>query len=128
MFTPLLEALIVVLPLLGSIAFITVVERKVMGSMQRRVGPNKVGYYGILQPIADALKLLVKELVLGGSMNKSIFILAPMISLITSLIVWPIVPYGSGLVINNFSLGILYILAISSLGVYGIILDRKSVV
>src|SRR3984957_11168891 len=118
----LLEALIVIGPLLGSIAYVTIAERKVMGSIQRRIGPNKVGYYGLLQAFADALKLLVKELVLPSNTDKILFVLAPMISLVCGLLVWTLIPYGKGLVIADFSLGIVTILAISSVAAYGIIL------
>lgn len=117
----LLEVLIVLVPTLLSVAFMTIIERKVMGAMQRRVGPNKVGYYGILQPFSDALKLVVKETVIPAHSTVSLFFLAPIISLVFSLLGWAVIPFGSGLVISDFSLGILYSMAISSLGVYGIL-------
>lgn len=115
------EVLIVVVPVLLAVAFMTVIERKVMGSMQRRVGPNVVGYYGVLQPFADALKLVLKEQVIPAQATKSLFFLAPMISLIFSLLGWGVIPFGAGLAISDFSLGILYSLALSSIGVYGIL-------
>lgn len=117
----LLEILIVVVPILLAVAFITIIERKVMGSMQRRIGPNVVGYYGVLQPFADALKLVVKEQVIPTQATKSLFFLAPIISLIFSLLGWGVIPFGPGLALSDFSLGILYSLALSSIGVYGIL-------
>ena len=117
----LLEVLIVLVPILLAVAFMTIIERKVMGSMQRRVGPNKVGYYGVLQPFADALKLVVKETVVPAHATKSLFFLAPIITLIFRLLGWAVIPFGAGLTISDFPLGILYTLAISSLGIYGVL-------
>ena len=117
----LLEVLIVLVPILLAVAFMTIIERKVLASMQRRVGPNKVGYYGVLQPFSDALKLVVKETVIPQHSTKSLFFLAPMITLIFSLLGWAVIPFGNGLALTDFSLGILYSLAISSIGVYGIL-------
>lgn len=116
-----LEILIVLVPILLSVAFMTIIERKVIGSIQRRVGPNVVGYYGVLQPFADALKLVVKEQVIPAQSTKSLFFLAPIISLIFSLLGWGVIPFGAGLALSDFSLGILYSLALSSIGVYGIL-------
>lgn len=117
----LLEVLIVLVPILLSVAFMTIIERKVLASMQRRVGPNKVGYYGVLQPFADALKLVVKETVVPAQATKSLFFLAPVITLIFRLLGWAVIPFGAGLAITDFPLGILYTLAISSVGVYGVL-------
>ena len=111
--------LIVLVPVLLSVAFMTILERKVMGQMQRRIGPNVVGYYGILQPFADALKLVVKEQIIPAQSNKALFFLAPMISLVFSLLSWAVIPFGPGMAISDLSLGILYSLAMSSIGVYG---------
>lgn len=97
----------------------TIIERKQLAAHQRRVGPNTVGTYGILQPFADALKLILKENVIPAQSNKVIFYFAPVSSLFCSLLGWGIIPFGPGLAISDFSLGILYTLALSSLGVYG---------
>lgn len=116
------EGLLVVVPALLSVAFVTIAERKTMASMQRRLGPNIVGYYGLLQAFADALKLLLKEYVAPTQANIILFFLGPIITLIFSLLGYLVVPYGSGLYISDFSLGILYMLAVSSLATYGILL------
>ena len=112
----------VVVPALLSVAFVTIAERKTMASMQRRLGPNIVGCYGLLQAFADALKLLLKEYVSPTQANIVLFFLGPIITLIFSLLGYLVVPYGSGLYISDFSLGILYMLAVSSLSTYGILL------
>jgi len=110
-----------VLPLLIGVAFLTLAERKVMASMQRRKGPNVVGLFGIFQPIADGLKLLVKEPVLPSSANLVIFLFAPMLTFLLSQVAWAVIPFGEGLVFADLNVGLLYLFAISSLGVYGII-------
>jgi NADH-ubiquinone oxidoreductase chain 1 len=99
----------------------TIIERKQLAAHQRRVGPNTVGYYGILQPFSDALKLVLKETIIPSQSNKVLFYLAPVSTLIFSLLGWGIIPFGQGLALSDFSLGILYTLALSSLGVYGIL-------
>jgi NADH-ubiquinone oxidoreductase chain 1 len=117
----LLDVLLVILPILLSVAFMTIIERKQLAAHQRRIGPNTTGYFGILQPFSDALKLIVKETVLPSQSNKILFFLAPVFSLIFSLLGWGIIPLGQGLTLSDFSLGILYTLALSSLGVYGVL-------
>ena len=116
------EVLIVTVPVLLTVAFVTVAERKTMASMQRRLGPNIVGYYGLLQAFADALKLLLKEYVSPTQANLVLFFLGPIITLIFSLLGFSVVPYGPGMAISDFNLGILYMLAVSSLSTYGILL------
>lgn len=111
--------LIVLVPILLCVAFMTIIERKVMGSMQRRIGPNIVGYYGVLQPFADALKLVVKEQIIPAQSDKALFFLAPMISLVFSLLAWAVIPFGSGMAIYDFSLGLLYSAAVTAMGIYG---------
>src|SRR5436190_22423884 len=116
------DVLSLILPVLLSVAFMTIIERKQLAAHQRRVGPNTVGYYGILQPFADALKLILKETVIPSQSNKVLFYLAPVLTLVFSLLGWGIIPFGQGLSLSDFSLGILYTLALSSLGVYGVLL------
>lgn len=115
------EVIVVVVPTLLSVAFITIIERKVIGSIQRRIGPNVVGYYGTIQPFADALKLVVKEQVVPSQSTKSLFFLAPILSLVFSLLGWGVIPFGAGLAISDYSIGVLYSLALSSIGIYGVL-------
>src|ERR1700689_1720990 len=117
-----LEGLLLIVPALLSVAFVTVAERKTMASMQRRLGPNAVGYYGLLQAFADALKLLLKEYVSPTQANLILFFLGPIITLIFALFGYAVIPFGPGLAISDFDLGILYMLAVSSLATYGILL------
>ena len=117
-----LEVLIVIIPVLLTVAFVTISERKTMASMQRRLGPNIVGHYGMLQAFADALKLILKEYISPTQANVILFFLGPIITLNFSLLGYAVIPYGPGLAISNFNLGILYILAVSSLSTYGILL------
>jgi NADH-ubiquinone oxidoreductase chain 1 len=116
------ETLLVVVPSLLIVAFVTIAERKTMASMQRRLGPNIVGYYGLLQAFADALKLLLKEYVSPTQANIVLFFIGPIVTLIFSLLGYAVIPYGPGLLISDLSLGILYMLAVSSLATYGILL------
>ena len=117
-----IEVLLVIVPALLSVAYVTVAERKTMASMQRRLGPNAVGYYGLLQAFADALKLLLKEYVSPTQSNIILFFLGPILTLIFSLLGYAVIPYGPGLSISDMSLGIFYMLAVSSLATYGILL------
>ena len=117
-----IEVLLVTLPALLVVAYVTVAERKILASMQRRLGPNIVGYYGSLQAFADALKLLLKEYISPTQANIILFFLGPFITLVFSLLGYAVIPYGPGLGITDFNLGILYILAVSSLSTYGILL------
>jgi NADH-ubiquinone oxidoreductase chain 1 len=117
-----IEVVLVLVPALMAVAYVTVAERKTMASMQRRLGPNVVGYYGLLQAFADALKLLLKEYVAPTQANIILFFLGPVITLIFSLLGYAVIPYGPGLALTDFNLGILYMLAVSSLATYGILL------
>ncbi len=112
----------IVVPLALSVAYITLAERKVIGYVQVRIGPNRVGPRGWLQPIADAIKLLTKEIILPSSANLFLFVLAPILCLAPSLAAWAVVPFADGVVLSNIDAGLLYILAISSMSVYGIII------
>jgi len=120
--TTLLKILSTTVPLLLAVAFFTVAERKIMGAIQRRRGPNVIGFVGLLQAIADGLKLLVKETILPSNSNLGIFLLAPVLSFILSVIGWGVIPFSHTVVLADINLGILYIFAISSLNVYGLIL------
>ncbi len=112
----------IVLPVLLAVAYLTYAERKVIGAIQLRKGPNVVGPFGLMQPMADGLKLFVKETILPTRANKVVFIIAPMVTFLLSLVAWAVVPFGEGLVLSNINVGILYLFAISSLGVYGILM------
>jgi len=121
-----LKILSIVVPLLISVAYFTLAERKIMASIQRRRGPNVIGYLGLLQPLADGLKLFVKETILPSAANIFIFLLAPLLTFILSLLGWAVIPFGEGLVLSNINVGILYLFAVSSLSVYGIVLSGWS--
>ncbi len=112
----------IVLPLLIAVAYLTYAERKVIGAMQLRKGPNTVGPLGLLQPMADGLKLFVKETVLPTNSNPVIFIGAPMLTFFLALVAWAVIPFDQGMVLADINVGILYIFAISSMGVYGIVM------
>ena len=117
-----IKILAIIIPVLIAVAFFTVAERKIMGAIQRRRGPNVIGFMGLLQALADGLKLFVKETTLPSNSNLIVFILAPMISFILSLVSWAVIPFSYKLVAADINLGVLYLLAISSLNVYGILL------
>ena len=117
-----LEVLFITVPVLLCVAYVTIAERKTLASMQRRLGPNIVGYWGLLQAFADALKLLLKEYISPTQANLILFFIGPIITLIFSLLGFAVIPYGPGLAISDFNLGILYMLAVSSLSTYGILL------
>ena len=117
-----LQIVVILIPLLLSVAYLTYAERKVIGAMQLRQGPMVVGPMGLLQPIADAVKLLFKETILPTGANKVVFILAPVITFSLAMIGWAVIPFGEGLVISDINVGVLYLFAISSLGVYGILM------
>ena len=123
MLTLILQILAIVVPLLISVAYFTLVERKVMGSIQRRRGPNVIGYLGLLQPLADGLKLFAKETILPSNANTFIFLLAPILTFVLSLLGWAVIPFGDGIVLSDINVGLLYLFAVSSLSVYGILLS-----
>lgn len=117
-----LKIIILILPLLISVAYLTLAERKILASIQRRKGPNVVGMFGLLQPLADGLKLFVKETVLPSNADTVLFIFAPILTFFLSMLSWVIIPLGFGMYYTELNIGVLYLLAISSLGVYGIII------
>ncbi|MFN7039344.1 MAG: NADH-quinone oxidoreductase subunit NuoH [Alphaproteobacteria bacterium] len=116
------KILLIIVPIIIIVAYLTYAERKVIAAIQLRRGPNVTGPFGLLQPIADAIKLMFKELIIPSQSNKIIFLIAPMITFVLSLIGWAVIPFDEGLVLADINVGILYLLAMSSLGVYGIIM------
>ncbi len=117
-----LKILLIIVPLLVCVAYLTYAERRVIGLMQLRRGPNTVGPFGLLQPIADAVKLLFKENIVPTAANKALFITAPIVTFVLSLVGWAVIPFDKGMVLADINVGVLYIMAISSLSVYGIII------
>ena len=116
-----LEILLIAVPLLIAIAYFTLAERKVLASIQRRRGPSIVGIWGLGQPLADGLKLLLKESILPSNSNVIIFVIAPILTFLLSLLGWAVIPFSQTAVLSDLNIGLLYIFAVSSLGVYGII-------
>jgi len=117
------KVLLIIVPLLLAVAYLTYFERKVLAAAQLRKGPNVVGPFGLLQPFADGLKLFLKETIIPSGANAGVFLAAPILTFLLSLVAWAVVPFGDGLVLSNINVGILYLFAISSLGVYGIIMS-----
>ena len=120
-FIHLIQFLIIIVPLLTAIAYFTLAERKILGAIQRRRGPNVVGAYGLLQPLSDGFKLLVKEMIIPSNSNKIIFVASPLLTFTISLMGWVVIPYDKYAIFSQIDLGVLYLFAISSLGVYGVI-------
>jgi NADH-quinone oxidoreductase subunit H len=118
----LVKILVIVVPLMLGVAYLTLAERWVIGWIQVRIGPNRVGPFGLLQPLADGIKLLLKEIIIPSGSNKFLFIIAPVLALVPALAAWAVVPFGDGMEIANVNAGLLYILAMTSLGVYGVII------
>ena len=117
-----IKIVLIVAPILFAVAYLTLAERKVIGAMHLRKGPNVVGPFGLLQPIADGLKLFMKETIIPSGANRGVFILAPCVTFILALVAWAVIPFGDGMVLADINVGILYLFAISSLGVYGILM------
>jgi NADH-quinone oxidoreductase subunit H len=112
----------IILPVILAVAYLMYAERKIIGFMQSRVGPNRVGWWGLLQPIADGVKLFFKEILVPSAANKFLFIIAPMITMASAMAAWAVIPFDEGMVLADVNAGILYILAMTSLGVYGVII------
>ncbi len=117
----LVKIMLIVIPLMLTVAYLTYAERKIIGWMQVRIGPNRVGYQGLLQPIADAVKLLMKEIIIPSGANKGLFILGPILAIAPALAAWAVIPFTEDWVLANIDAGLLYVMAITSMGVYGVI-------
>ena len=118
----LLQVLCIVIPLLIAVAYLTYFERKIIGAVQLRRGPNVVGPFGLLQPLADGIKLFLKETIIPSGSNKNLFILAPMVTFVLSFAAWAVIPFDHGWVLADINVGILYLMAVSSLSVYGVLI------
>jgi NADH-quinone oxidoreductase subunit H len=118
----LIKIMVLVLPLMLGVAYLTYAERKIIGWMQVRIGPNRVGFQGLLQPIADAVKLLMKEIIIPSGANKGLFILGPILAIAPALAAWAVIPFTDTLVLADINAGLLYVMAITSMGVYGVII------
>ncbi|MCP5279284.1 MAG: NADH-quinone oxidoreductase subunit NuoH [Thiobacillus sp.] len=118
----LVKIMVIVAPLMIGVAYLTYAERKVIGYMQVRIGPNRVGYFGLLQPLADGIKLLMKEIVIPSGANKGLFLLGPVLAIAPALAAWAVFPFTDHLVLANVNAGLLYIMAITSMGVYGVVI------
>lgn len=118
----LFKIILIVVPVMISVAYLTYFERRVIGFMQSRIGPNRVGYFGLLQPIADALKLMFKEIVLPSKSNNFLFFLAPLLSIAPALAAWAVIPFDYEMVLADINAGLLYVLAMTSIAVYGVII------
>ena len=121
-FVTLMKIVAIILPLMLCVAYLTYAERRVIGAIQLRIGPNRVGPLGLLQPIADALKLLLKEVILPTDSNRFLFIIAPAISLLAALVAWAVIPFSPEVVLADINAGLLFVLAATSVGVYGVII------
>ena len=117
-----LQIVMILVPLILSVAYLTYAERKIIGFIQNRIGPNRVGFRGLLQPFADVIKLLVKEIVVPAKASKFLFIIAPVLSIVPALATWAVIPLSPDFVLADINAGVLYVLALTSLGVYGVIL------
>jgi len=118
----LIKIVVVVLPLMGAVAYLTLWERKAIGFTQIRIGPNRIGPLGLLQPIADALKLLTKEIIMPSAASKGLFLLGPVMTIMPALVAWVVIPFGPDVALSNINAGLLFLLAVTSMEVYGVII------